>query len=148
MKIVLGADHAGYKLKNAIIKHLEKNHSEYELIDVGTNSDESVDYPIYGARAANKVSTGEADLAILCCGSGIGISIVANKQTNVRCVLANNEELAEMGRKHNGANALALGERMIDEKLAFKIVDKFLSTDVDQEDRHQRRIKLIEKKEV
>ncbi len=141
MKIAIGCDHAGYELKE-IVK--DKLTSEgYELIDLGTNSSESVDYPIYGRAVGEKVASGECDKGIAICGTGIGISISCNKVKGVRAALCNTEHLAKMSREHNDANVLCLGAREIDKELALKIVDKWLSTDF-LGGKHLRRIKMLE----
>lgn len=141
MKIAIGCDHAGYELKE-IVK--DKLTSEgYELIDLGTNSSESVDYPIYGRAVGEKVASGESDKGIAICGTGIGISISCNKVKGVRAALCNTEHLAKMSREHNDANVLCLGAREIDKELALKIVDKWLSTDF-LGGKHLRRIKMLE----
>ncbi len=141
MKIAIGCDHAGYELKE-IVK--DKLTSEgYELIDLGTNSSESVDYPIYGKAVGEKVASGECDKGIAICGTGIGISISCNKVKGVRAALCNTEHLAKMSREHNDANVLCLGAREIDKELALKIVDKWLSTDF-LGGKHLRRIKMLE----
>lgn len=141
MKIAIGCDHAGYELKE-IVK--DKLTSEgYELIDLGTNSSESVDYPIYGKAVGEKVASGECDKGIAICGTGIGISISCNKVKGVRAALCNTERLAKMSREHNDANVLCLGAREIDKELALKIVDKWLSTDF-LGGKHLRRIKMLE----
>lgn len=141
MKIAIGCDHAGYELKE-IVK--DKLTSEgHELIDLGTNSSESVDYPIYGKAVGEKVASGECDKGIAICGTGIGISISCNKVKGVRAALCNTEHLAKMSREHNDANVLCLGAREIDKELALKIVDKWLSTDF-LGGKHLRRIKMLE----
>lgn len=141
MKIAIGCDHAGYELKE-IVK--DKLTSEgYELIDLGTNSSESVDYPIYGKAVGEKVASGECDKGIAICGTGIGISISCNKVKGVRAALCNTEHLAKMSREHNDANVLCLGAREIDKELALKIVEKWLSTDF-LGGKHLRRIKMLE----
>ena len=141
MKIAIGCDHAGYELKE-IVK--DKLTSEgYELIDLGTNSSESVDYPIYGRAVGEKVASGECDKGIAICGTGIGISISCNKVKGVRAALCNTEHLAKMSREHNDANVLCLGAREIDKEIALKIVDKWLSTDF-LGGKHLRRIKMLE----
>jgi len=141
MKIALGCDHAGYPLKAAVKEKLIKE--GHEVIDVGTNSTESVDYPVYGKAVGEAVASGKAERGIAICGSGIGISIACNKVKGIRCALCTSVEMAEMSRRHNNANVLAMGARMIPEELAFQIVDKWLTTDFEG-GRHQRRIDLID----
>lgn len=138
--IALGCDHAAYHLKETIKKYVET--IEYKVVDYGTNSNENVDYPDIIHPLAKDVNDGKFEKAIIMCGSGIGVSIVANKYPNVRCALCMNVELAEMSRKHNNANILALGARFISEDLAIHIVDKFLKTDFEG-GRHQRRVDKI-----
>lgn len=141
MKIAIGCDHAGYELKETVKDKLTSE--GYELIDLGTNSSESVDYPIYGKAVGEKVASGECDKGIAICGTGIGISISCNKVKGVRAALCNTEHLAKMSREHNDANVLCLGAREIDKELALKIVDKWLSTDF-LGGKHLRRIKMLE----
>ena len=140
-KIYIGSDHGGFLLKQKVKAHLS---SKYDIEDVGCNSDESCDYPIFGVKVGQAVIANPDSLGIVICGSGVGISIAANRVKSVRCVLANSTELARLGREHNGANVLAMGERtpFIDEPL--EIVDTFLNTAVDEHERHERRRKLLD----
>jgi ribose 5-phosphate isomerase B len=140
MKISLGADHAGYELKDKIRLHLQK--SSIEVQDEGTNSSESVDYPDYARKVAHDVSEGRADLGILVCGSGIGMAISANKVAGIRAANVSTEYEAQMCREHNNANVLALGSRILKEEEAFKIVDKWLATAF-AGGRHERRVEKI-----
>ena len=140
MKIAVGSDHAGFDLKQALSKYLEE--SGHEITDLGPFSDDSVDYPDFAAKTAEKVNTSDADLAIVICGSGIGVSIVANKIPDIRCALCMTPEMAELSRKHNDANVLALGARLISVEQAIDIVDKFLETPFEG-GRHQRRVDKI-----
>lgn len=140
MKIALGADHGGYLLKNKIKDYLiTKGH---EVMDFGTNSGMSVDYPEYGHKVGHAIVDKKVELGILVCGSGIGISIAANKVSGVRAALCTNTTMARLSREHNNANILALGERIIGEILALDIVDAFLEGKF-QGDRHQKRIDKI-----
>ena len=140
--IALASDHAGFLLKEAIKEKLIND--GYEIMDLGTNSKESVDYPIYGRKAGEAVAEGRADRGIVVCGTGIGISIAANKVKGIRCADCTNVQMAEYSRKHNNANMLALGARITtDQKEAFDIVDTWLHTDFEG-GRHQRRVDLIE----
>ncbi len=140
MKIAIGSDHAGYDLKEVIKNYLiEKG---YEVVDTGTNSRESVDYPIFGENVAETVAKGEADRGIVICGTGIGISISANKVKGIRAALCTNEYMARMARKHNDANVLALGARVLGVDLALSIVETFLNTEFEG-GRHERRVHLI-----
>ena len=141
MMISLSADHAGYQYKELIKKHLiEKG---FEIIDRGTFSEASVDYPDYVQKSAADVLDGSADYAIGVCGSGIGVSIAANKVKGIRAALVLNEEMASLARKHNNSNFLALSEKFIDMDHLFNIVDIWLSTQFEG-GRHQRRIDKLE----
>ncbi|CEG94169.1 ribose 5-phosphate isomerase B [Propionibacterium freudenreichii] len=140
MRIAMGSDHAGFELKEHLKGYLQdKGH---EVIDVGTHSTESVDYPIYGAAAARKVADGEAVTAIVVCGTGVGIGIAANKVHGIRCAITSDVYTARMSRAHNNANALALGGRVIADGLAEEIVDVWLATDFEG-GRHARRVNEI-----
>jgi ribose 5-phosphate isomerase B len=140
MRIAIGSDHAGYDLKQAVAPALREEGNE--VIDVGTDSEASVDYPVYAERAARMVADGQADRAVIVCGSGVGVSIVANKVDGVRAVNAHDAEEAEMSRRHNDANVLTLAGRRIPPERAQPIVDRFLSTDFEG-GRHQRRVDEI-----
>lgn len=140
--IGIGSDHGGFALKEAIKKHLEERGLEYK--DFGTYSDASCDYPVYGRAVAKAVAAGECELGILICGTGIGISITANKVPGVRAALCSDCFSAEATRQHNNANILALGARVLGEGLALKIVDTFLDTPFSNDERHVRRISMIE----
>ncbi|MBF8983749.1 ribose 5-phosphate isomerase B [Lutibacter sp. B2] len=140
MKIALGNDHGGYHLKEAIKTYLEENKISYE--DFGTNSGESVDYPMYGQMVGEAVALGKFDKGIICCGTGIGISIAANKVPGIRCAVVSDTFSAQMSREHNDANVLSLGERVIGVGLALKIVKTWLETEF-AGDRHERRVNLI-----
>lgn len=135
MKIVIGSDHAGLQLKKEIISSIKN----IEFIDVGTDSEESCDYPDYIAKVAETVQQGKADGGIAICGTGIGASLVANKFTSIRAALCFNEFMAEMSKRHNNANVLALGARVIGVDLALRIVERWLETPFDG-GRHQRRL--------
>jgi ribose 5-phosphate isomerase B len=137
MKIVLASDHGGYDLKEVIKKHLTDK--GYEIMDLGTNSEESVDYPDYGFAAGEVVAEGKADAGIVFCGSGIGICIAANKVKGVRCALLTSVEMAVLAKSHNDANVISLGGRLTPPDLAIEIVDTWLNTDAEG-GRHQRRI--------
>ena len=140
--IGIGSDHGGFALKEAIKKHLEERGLEYK--DYGTYSSASCDYPVYGRAVAKAVAAGECELGILICGTGIGISITANKVPGVRAALCSDCCSAEATRLHNNANILALGARVLGEGLALKIVDTFLNTPFSNDERHIRRISMIE----
>lgn len=140
MRIAIGSDHAGYELKDALAPALRDE--GYELIDVGTDSAEAVDYPDFAAVAARMVGDGEAERAVIVCGSGVGVSIVANKVAGVRAVNAHDVEEAEMSRRHNDANVLTLAGKRLDAGEAVPIVDRFLTTDFEG-GRHARRVAKI-----
>ncbi|MGL4796410.1 MAG: ribose 5-phosphate isomerase B [Paraclostridium sp.] len=141
MKIGLGCDHGGYNLKEEIKKHLESRGIEF--IDYGTNNGtESVDYPVYGEKVANAVIHNEVDYGILCCGTGIGISLAANKVAGIRCAVVSDTFSAKMSKAHNNANMLSLGERVLGRGLALEIVDAWLDTEFEG-DRHSRRVNMI-----
>lgn len=138
--IAIGSDHGGYALKQQLMKHLTDLGLEYK--DYGTYSEESCDYPIYAEAVAHAVAGGEAERGILICGTGIGMSIAANKIHGIRCALCGDCYSAELTRRHNDANILALGARVLGEGLAEKIMDTFLATEFEG-GRHARRIGLI-----
>ena len=141
MKIAVGSDHAAYELKEAIkAKLINEGH---EVIDVGCDSTESVDYPKYGHAVGRAVASGEAERGIAVCGSGIGISIACNKVPGIRAALCTSVEMAEMCRRHNNANVVCMGARMISQELAFDIIDKWMTTDFEG-GKHLRRINEIE----
>ena len=140
MKIALASDHGGFALKEQIKNYLISK--EIEVIDLGTNSEESVDYPVYGKLCAETVISGKASMGIVCCGTGIGLSIAANKVKGIRCALCTNVEMAEMARKHNDANMLALGGRIIDTDTAIEITKTWLEAEFEGE-RHKRRVDMI-----
>ena len=140
MKIAVGSDHAGFALKEQVRPLLES--AGHEVVDVGTDSEESTDYPRYASQAARMVADGDADRAVLCCGSGVGVSIVANKVDGVRAVNAHDPDEAETSRRHNDANVLALAGRRLEEGDAAQIVERFLGTDFEG-GRHERRVDQI-----
>ena len=141
MKIAMGSDHGGYLLKEHVKKYLtDKGH---EIVDVGCHSLDSCDYPQFGAAAARAVADGSCERGIVICTSGIGISISANKIKGIRCALCSEPLSAEMTRRHNNANMLAMGAGMIGPNMAERLVDTFLTTEFEG-GRHQRRVDLIE----
>ena len=140
MKIALGADHAGFELKEKIKQYLVRQGVQVD--DHGTHSSESVDYPDYARRVGEAVVAKEADWGILVCGTGIGMAMAANKVPGVRAANARNEVDAQLSREHNNANVLAVGGRVLDSAAAVAIVDKFLSTAF-AGGRHQRRVDKI-----
>ena len=141
MKIALGCDHGGYELKQHIIKVLEKLGHEYE--DFGCYNLDSCDYPDFGAAAAKAVAEGKCDKGIVICTTGIGISIAANKVRGIRCALCSEPLSAEMTRRHNNANMLAMGAGTIGKNMAERIVEVFLSTEFEG-GRHERRVGLLD----
>lgn len=141
MKVVLASDHRGYQLKAALQQFLAD--LKIETLDVGSFSSESVDYPDFGRLAAEKVSSGECDRGIVICGSGIGMSIVANKVPGVRAALCLDIRAAQMSRKHNDSNVISLGADLIDEQTARAVIKTWLDTEFEG-GRHQRRIEKIQ----
>lgn len=140
MKITIASDHAGFGLKSRILRYLtEKN---LETSDLGPDGRDSVDYPDFAVKVAMSVSAGRSDLGILICGTGIGMSIAANKVPGIRAALCHNVATAEASRRHNDANVLVLGERVLDEATALQIVETWLQSEFDA-GRHQKRIEKI-----
>ena len=140
--IALGCDHGGIELKEKVMAYLDKSGIAYK--DFGCYSKDSCDYPVFGRAAAEAVASGECEKGIVICTTGIGISISANKVKGVRCALCSDTLSAKMTRLHNDANMLAMGAGMVGENLALDIVETFLNTAFSGEERHQRRINLIE----
>lgn len=140
--IGLGCDHGGFELKNEVIQYLEKNNIPYK--DYGTYTEDSTDYPIYAKKVANAIISGECEKGILICGTGIGISITANKIKGIRAALCHDVFSAKATRLHNDANILAMGGRVVGAGLALEIVKAFLETEFSNEERHIRRINMIE----
>jgi ribose 5-phosphate isomerase B len=140
MKIAVGADHAGFELKDKIRQHLEQK--GFQVTDEGTRSADSVDYPDYARLVARDVSQKRADLGILVCGSGIGMAMAANKVSGVRAANVSSEYEAQMSREHNNANVLALGARIVQEEAALRIVDRWLATPF-AGGRHERRVEKM-----
>lgn len=140
MVIGLASDHGGYELKRDIKEYLDEKKIEY--IDLGAESEDSVDYPDYGEKAALAVLNGKCEKAIIVCGTGIGISIAANKVPGIRCALVSDVYSARMSRQHNNANILALGGRVIGKCLAFEIIDMWLNTEFEG-GRHEKRVNKI-----
>ncbi len=141
-KIFIASDHAGFTLKKIVLDYLSKEN--FEIIDLGTDSGKnSVDYPDYAYKLADNLS-GDDEFGILICGSGIGISIAANRQKHIRAALCVTEEMAKLSRAHNNANVLCLGARLTDEKKALKIVDAFLDSPFES-GRHSSRVEKLSK---
>lgn len=141
MKVAIGCDHAALKLKNDVVTKLKND--GYEVEDFGIYEQKSVDYPDYALPVAEAVASGKADKGILICGTGIGMSIAANKVKGVRCALCSDTFSAHATREHNDANILAFGERVVGEGLAMDIVDTFLKTPFSGDERHVKRIAKI-----
>ena len=140
--IAIGSDHGGYALKQALMAHLEKRGLAFK--DYGTYSEASCDYPVYAKAVANAVASGECERGILICGTGIGVSMTANKIRGIRAALCGDCFSAEATRLHNDANVLCMGARVVGEGLALKITDTFLDTPFSGDERHIRRISQIE----
>ena len=140
--IAIGSDHGGFALKQEIMEHLKENGIEYK--DYGCYDESSCDYPVYAKKVANAIVSGECEKGILICGTGIGISITANKFKGIRAALCTDCFTAEATRLHNDANILAMGGRVVGPGLALKIVDTFLDTPFSGDERHIRRINMIE----
>ncbi|MCL1853390.1 MAG: ribose 5-phosphate isomerase B [Peptococcaceae bacterium] len=141
MRVALGADHGGFRLKEIIKGHLGAQ--RVDVVDFGTDSAEAVDYPDYAAQVSRAVAGGAADLGVLVCGTGNGMAMAANKVPGIRAALCVNGYMANMARRHNNANVLALGERVIGQEVALEIVDIFLASCFDQ-GRHVARVNKIE----
>ena len=138
--IAIGCDHGGLDIKNAVIEYFKENGIPFT--DFGCDSPESVDYPVYAYQVAIAVASGEAQYGIICCGTGIGVSMVANKVKGVRAAVCADAFCAEMTRRHNDANVLCMGGRVIDETTAVKLADIFLNTDYEG-GRHAKRVQMI-----
>lgn len=143
MKIAIASDHRGYELKQEIIENLQK---EYQIIDLGTNSEESVDFPKYGIALGEAIKNKKADLGIAICGTGIGISIAVNKVKGVMCAKISNIEEAKLAKKHNNANVIALSGKTPKEE-ALKMIEEFLKSVPNKEEKYQRRINQIKEYE-
>ena len=141
MKIALGCDHGGFSLKETIAKHLKEK--GYEVLDCGCYDEGAVDYPVYAKKATDAVIAGECRFGMLFCGTGIGMSMAANKVKGIRCALLSDVFSAKMTRSHNDANMLAMGARVIGPGLAVEIVDAFLASDFSEEEKHIRRIAMV-----
>ena len=140
--IAIGSDHGGFELKKKLMGHLSERGLEYK--DFGTYSSASCDYPVYAKAVARAVASGECDRGILICGTGIGVSMTANKVHGIRAALCGDCFSAEATRQHNDANILCMGARVVGEGLALKIADTFLDTPFSNDERHIRRISMIE----
>ena len=140
MKIAIGNDHTAVEMKNHIKQYLEEK--GYTLVNFGTDSDERIDYPVYGKKVADAVASGECDLGILICGTGIGISLAANKVKGIRAAVCSEPYSAEMTRRHNDANIIAFGARVVGPATAERIVDAFLEAEYEG-GRHGVRVDMI-----
>ncbi len=140
MKIAMGNDHTAIEMKNEIKKFLEEK--GYEVIDFGTNSTESCDYPVYGEKVSLAVTSGEADLGIAICGTGVGISLACNKVNGIRCCVCSEPYTAKLSRMHNNSNVLAFGARVIGVEMAKMITEEWLNAEYEG-GRHQRRVDLV-----
>lgn len=143
MKIAMGADHGGYRRKEMLKAYLEEK--GHEIVDVGTDSTDSVDYPIYGKKAAALVASGECERGIVICGSGIGIGIAANKVAGIRCAIVSEPYSAKLARRHNNANMISMGARTIGGDMSKEIADVFLE-EAFEGGRHSRRVEQLEGK--
>lgn len=141
MKIVIGCDHAGVRIKNAVKEHIEKK--GFEVVDVGTDSTDSCHYPLYAHAAAEKILSGECELGILICGTGIGMSIAANKHRGIRAACCSDVFSARLTREHNDANVLCFGERVVGVGLALELVDAFLSAEYQNFGNHPIRVAML-----
>ena len=140
--IAIGCDHGGFALKNEVMKHLDERNIDY--LDCGCFAEESCDYPDYSKVVCEAVNDGSCELGILICGTGIGMSIAANKNKGIRAALCSDCFSAEATKSHNNANVLCMGARVLGAGLALKIVDTFLDTPFSNDERHIRRINKIE----
>lgn len=141
MKIAIGCDHGGFELKEKVVAHLKEQ--GIEVVDFGTNSLDSCDYPDFGIAAAKAVASGECDKGIVICTTGIGISIAANKVKGIRCALCSDLTSARLTREHNDANVLAMGAAIVGHLVALDIVDVFVKTEFSGLEKHARRINKI-----
>lgn len=139
--IALGCDHGGLEIKNAVIEELKKRGIDY--IDLGTNTTDSVDYPVYAKKVCAEITSGRCEKGILCCGTGIGMSIAANKVKGIRAAVLSDAFSAEMTRRHNDSNVLCLGGRVIDCKKAVELANIFLDTEFEG-GRHEKRVAMLE----
>jgi len=141
MQIYIGSDHGGYEMKNALKKYLVEVGND--VVDLGCFSTDSIDYPDIAREVAEKVAENPGSRGVLICGTGIGMQIAANKIPGIRATVATDEHMAEMSRKHNDANVITLGGRTTEMEMAKKIVDTFLSTNFENEERHTRRVEKM-----
>ena len=142
MKVAIGCDHGAIELKEQLIDHLTKK--GYEIEDKGTYTKDSCDYPVYAKKVCESVLSKEAELGVLLCGTGIGMSMAANKVKGIRAALCSDCFSAQATREHNNANVLCMGARVLGPELAFRIADTFLESEFSNEERHIRRISMLE----
>ncbi len=140
--VYIGSDHAGFKMKEQLHKHLQE--AGFDATDLGTFTEDSCDYPDIAREVSEKVKEHEGSLGILMCGTGIGMSMAANKMRGIRAAMVTDENMAEMSRKHNNANVLCMGARISTPEMITKMTDKFLATTFDSEERHARRVQKID----
>ncbi len=148
MRLYIGSDHAGFQLKNEIKDYLEEKNAgkeDFSILDLGVFTNDSADYPDIAREVCEKVRENDGSLGILICGSGVGMSIAANKMSDIRAVLAANEITARLSKMHNNANVLCLGGRLTGRDLGRAIVDAFLETKFTNEERHARRVEKVSK---
>ena len=141
MKIAIGCDHAGFALKSAVIAHIEKK--GFECVDVGTYSADSCHYPVYASAVCEKILSGDCELGILICGTGVGMSIAANKHHGIRAACCSDTISARLTREHNDANVLCFGERVVGMGLALDLVDAFLDAEYMNSGNHVTRVKML-----
>lgn len=142
MKIGIGNDHAGVEYKNILVDYIKEKYG-YEVINYGTDTTDSCNYPEFGEKVANAVIKGEVDRGIIICGTGVGISIAANKVNGIRCACVSECESAKLSREHNDSNMIAFGARIISIEKAKEIVDTWLTTEFSNGDRHNTRISML-----
>jgi ribose 5-phosphate isomerase B len=142
MRIAIASDHGGYDLKEQLIPYLRER--RHKVVDLGTDSKDSVDYPVYARKCAEYVVSGEADRGVVICGTGIGVSIAANKTKGARCALVTSDVMAELASSHNNANLLALGGRTTSAVNAARWIELWLATPFDGGERHARRVALLD----
>ena len=141
MKVAFGCDHKGFILKNALIRHIKA--MGHEIVDFGTDSEESVDYPEYGEKVGRAVASGECELGVLVCGTGYGISLAASKVKGIRAVNCSDLYTATLTRKHNNANVISLGSMVVGEGIACQLVEAFLTTEFEG-GRHSKRLQMVD----
>jgi ribose 5-phosphate isomerase B len=141
MKIGIGNDHSALDLKKVVVEHLQKE--GYEVVDYGTYTKESCNYPEFGEKVARAIVAGEVDLGVLICGTGVGISLAANKVKGIRAAVCSEPYTAQMVRRHNNAQIIAFGARVVGDEMAKMIVDSFLNAEFEGGGRHQKRVDMI-----